>query len=221
MDLHDLTAAYALDALDPDERTRYEEHLATCEACREELQGFWQVSGALARASGGPQPPAGLRERILEQARAERANVVPLRPRRRLDLVSSVAAVAAVAALGLGLWGVSLSRELDDVRGEHAVLADPDARSFETQNGEARLVVTPEGAAALVVQELPPAPAGKDYEIWVFAEGVPHRAGLFERPGVAVLTRPVEPGQMVAVTVERDGGVDAPTGAPIFTASSA
>ena len=220
MDLHDLTAGYALDALDPEERTRYEEHLATCEACREELQGFWQVSGALARASGGPPPPAALRERILAQARAERTNVVPLRP-RRFALLPSAAAVAAVAALGLGLWGASLSRELDDVRGEHAVLADPDARTFETENGEARLVVTPEGSAALVVQELPPAPAGKDYEIWVFDRGVPHRAGLFEQPGVAVLTRPVEPGQMVAVTVERDGGVDAPTGAPIFTASSA
>ena len=50
---------------------------------------------------------------------------------------------------------------------------------------------------------------------------MPQRAGLFERPGVALLTRPVEPGQMVAVTLEHDGGVDAPTGAPLFTASSA
>ena len=31
MDLHDLTAGYALDALDPDEHARYEEHLASCE----------------------------------------------------------------------------------------------------------------------------------------------------------------------------------------------
>ena len=63
--------------------------------------------------------------------------------------------------------------------------------------------------------------AGKDYEIWVLEDGVPQRAGLFERPGVAVLTRPVESGQTVAVTLEPDGGVDAPTGEPLFTASRA
>ena len=61
---------------------------------------------------------------------------------------------------------------------------------------------------------LAPAPAGKDYQIWVFENGVPKSAGLFERPGVALLTRPVEPGQTVAVTVEPDGGLDAPSGAP-------
>jgi anti-sigma-K factor RskA len=101
------------------------------------------------------------------------------------------------------------------------VLGDPKAQSFETAKGEAKLVVAPDGEAALVVRRLAPAPAGKDYQIWVFENGVPKSAGLFERPGVAVLTRPVEPGQTVAVTVEPDGGLDAPSGAPIFTASSA
>jgi hypothetical protein len=35
-----------------------------------------------------------------------------------------------------------------------------------------------------------------------------------------MLDRPVQPGQTVAVTLERDGGVDAPTGSPIFTAQA-
>jgi hypothetical protein len=38
---------------------------------------------------------------------------------------------------------------------------------------------------------------------------------------VALLERRVEPGQMVAVTLEDDGGVDAPTGAPVLTATPA
>jgi anti-sigma-K factor RskA len=222
MDVHELTAGYALDALDPAERAAYEEHLSSCERCREDLQGFWQVSGALAHAAGGPTPPASLRGRILEQARSERSNVVPLQRRRFLvPALSSAAAVAAVAAIALGLWATSLSRDLDGAEGELAVLVDPNARTYESESGEADLVVTPRGDAALVVRRLPPAPEGKDYEIWVFENGVPQRAGLFERPGVAVLSRPVAPGQMVAVTLERDGGVDAPTGAPVFTASSA
>jgi anti-sigma factor RsiW len=220
MDDHDLTAAYALDALDPDERERYEAHLATCERCREELQGFWQVSGALAHAADGPAPPPALRERIIEAARGERPNVVPLRPRRSGRAVSAVAAVAAVALLAVGAWGVSLSRELDDAERELAVLADPGARTIAASGGQADLVVAPTGDAALVVRTLPPAPEGKDYEIWVFEGEVPRRAGLFERRGVALLTRPVEAGQTVAVTLEPDGGLDAPSGEPLFTATT-
>jgi len=222
MEVHELTAGYALDALDPAERATFEEHLSSCERCREELQGFWQVSGALAHAAGGPMPPASLRGRILEQARSERANVVPFRPRRFVvPALSSVAAVAAVAAIGLGIWATSLSNDLDGAESELAVIEHPDARTFRSESGQADLVVTPSGDAALVVRTLAPAPEGKDYEIWVFENGVPRRAGLFEQPGVALLTRPVEAGQMVAVTLEDDGGVEAPTGAPLFTASSA
>jgi anti-sigma-K factor RskA len=89
-----------------------------------------------------------------------------------------------------------------------------------TEEGHAHLVVTPAGDAALVVRMLAPAPEGKDYEIWVLDDGVPLRAGLFERPGPTLLTRPVHRGQTVAVTLEPDGGVDAPTGEPLFTAST-
>ena len=83
MDVHELTAGYALDALDPAERATFEEHLSSCERCREELQGFWQVSGRARRTRpAGPTPPASLRERILEQARGgARERFVPLRRR--------------------------------------------------------------------------------------------------------------------------------------------
>jgi anti-sigma factor RsiW len=219
VDVHDLTAGYALDALDPEERAQYEQHLGGCERCRDELQGFWRVAGALGRAADGPSPPALLRERILEQARRERGVVVPLRRAVAPRILSAAAAVAAVVAVALGVWGLGLSRELDDVRSELAVLGDPNAQTVRTANGEAELVVTPAGDAALVVRRLAPAPKGQDYEIWVFEQGVPRRAGLFEEPGVALLTRRVEPGQPVAVTLEPDGGLDAPSGDPLFTAS--
>src|SRR6478609_2832839 len=81
-----------------------------------------------------PAPPAALRGRILEAARAERPNVVPLRQRLFVP-VSAVAAVAAVAALALGLWGVSLSRDVDrqraaarDARQALALVARPDSQ---------------------------------------------------------------------------------------------
>ena len=165
-------------------------------------------------------PPPSLRDRILEQARAERPNVVPLRRRIAAPVLASAAAVAAVVAVAIGVWSLGLSGDLDDANDLIAVLSDPNARVQTTAAGEANLVVTPTGEAALVVRMLAPAPEGKDYEIWVFEDGVPQRAGLFERPGVAKLSRRVHAGQTVAVTLEPDGGVDAPTGDALFTASA-
>ena len=219
-DHHELTAGYALDALDPQERERYEAHLATCEECREELGSFWSVSGALAHAAGGPPPTCAARADPRAGAlRASQRRSVPAAtiysPGRR-DRGGRGRARPRARALG-----DSVSRELDDAERELAVLGDPNARTSQSSDGVASLVVRPTGEAALVVRTLTPAPDGKDYEIWVFENGVPQRAGLFEQPGVALLTHRVEPGQMVAVTLEADGGVDAPTGAPLFTASSA
>lgn len=219
---HELTAGYALDALDPRERELYESHLATCEDCRQELASFWTVTGSLARGAGGPPPPPALRERILEQARAERPNVIPLRRRVAVPAVASLAAVAAVAALALGVWSRSLTQELDRLRGSDAavaVLSDPQARLLALRGASGALVVTPDGRAALVLENLEPPPAGKVYEIWVMHDGGATRAGLLsgiEHRTTLPLDHTVPAGATVGVTVEDAGGVDAPTGAPVF-----
>ena len=94
--LHDLTAAYALHALEPEEARAYEDHLSHCERCRGELAELSEGAAALAYAADGPEPPPTLRDRILAQARADRPNVVPLRPRWAVPAAAT--AVLAVAA---------------------------------------------------------------------------------------------------------------------------
>lgn len=225
--IHELTAAYALDALEGGERERYEDHLATCERCRVELEAFWRVSGSLAHAAGGPSPPGALRSRILAEARRDRPNVVPLRRRFALPAASSFAAAAAVAAIGLGLWGSSLSGQLDDLRGDLAgsddvvaVLSDPSARHLPLEGADGRVVIAKTGRAALVLSNLDRAPDGKTYEIWVIEEGTPLPAGLFDGADtrtVVPVTRPVPDDAVVAVTLENEGGVDVPTGSPLFS----
>lgn len=219
--IHELTAPYALDALDEPERREFEEHLRTCEPCREELASLQAAAGALAYAVEGSAPPEALRGRILEQVRAERGKVVPLRrPRVVLGAVGGLAAAAAAAAIGFGIWSASLSDELDRTRAALDVLADPAARSVELEGAAGRLVVGEDGRAALVVRGLEPAPAGKTYEIWVIEER-PRRAGLFDEAGeVVLLDRRVPEDATVAVTVEDDGGVDAPTSEPVFSAQT-
>ena len=93
--LHDLTAAYALDALDPGDARRYEAHLARCERCQGEFAELSETATALAYATDAPAPPAELRTRILDQARAERPNLVPLRPRWVKPLVAVVRSAMA------------------------------------------------------------------------------------------------------------------------------
>jgi anti-sigma-K factor RskA len=226
--LHDLVAAYALDALDSEEEHEFEEHLRRCAACREELTPLSEAAGALAFGVAAPPPPPELRERILEAARRERSNVVPLRSRTGFVVTSGLAAAAALVAIALGLWGLSLSANLDDERQARAdrdavlaVLAAPNARRFETEGRMGTLVVAPAGEAALVLDQLAPAPEGKTYEAWVLEGGAPKPAGLFEGGSGRVLhrlSRPVPPGAGVAVTLEPDGGVDEPTGALLLQA---
>jgi Anti-sigma-K factor rskA/Putative zinc-finger len=228
--LHDLTAAYALDALDAEEARAYEEHLARCERCREELAELSDGATALAYAADGPEPPAMLRDRILAQARAERDNVVPLRPRWAVP--AAVTAVAAVAAaVALAVWASSLSNRLDRERGERvaqeraaAIVGDPAAHRFPIEGGRGSLVVTPTGEGALVLARLQHAAPGKTYEAWVAEGGSPKPAGTFEggRDVTAVaLDRPVPDGATVMVTEEQDGGVDMPTQTPFLSVENA
>ena len=220
--LHDLTAAYALDALDDDERREYEAHLARCEQCRAELASLSEAATSLAYGVEAPQPPAQLRERILERARAERSNVVPLRPRWAVP--AAAAAVIAVAAVAvLAVWISSLSSKVDRLQARStkqeriaAILTAPGARRI--QAGESvRLVVTPDGRAALVLRGLAPQRHGV-YEAWVAAAAAPKPAGVFDSGG-AVTAVPLEAlvpkGALVLVTRERHR-VDAPTQQPFI-----
>ena len=220
--IHELTAAYALDALDEREEREYEEHLARCPSCREELASLTEAATGLAYGVESPPPLPALRDRILEQARSERPNVVPLRPPAWRSWPIAVAAAAACAALGLGIWAATLSRSLDRQRSANdqkervlSIVSDPAARHFSLSGSHGTLVVSPTGAAALLVSNLAPAPHGKTYEAWVIRNRSPRRAGTFGDATSFRLTRPVPNGAVVAVTLERHGGVDAPTGRPI------
>jgi anti-sigma-K factor RskA len=209
--IHELSAAYALDALDAAERRDFEEHLTHCGECRDAVADFQETAAALAYDAEMPAPPPALRERILDRARRERPNVVPLRPRWAFPAAATIAAVAACAAIGLGIWAAVLHHRIGD-RPETVALI----------GAQGSLIVDSAGDGTLVVRNVDPAPVGKTYEIWVIKGEKPSRAGTFaggDRVAVA-LTRKVPDGAIVAVTLERAGGVDRPTTTPIFRTGS-
>ncbi|HEV2592639.1 MAG TPA: anti-sigma factor [Gaiellaceae bacterium] len=215
--IHDLTAAYALDALDADDAATYEAHLGQCEQCRAALAELSDTAASLAWAVDSPAPPARLRESILSQAAAERSNVVPL-PQRRSAAYRATAAFAAVAAcvaVALGAWGATRGGGNGCSAGWHcSALAD----------GRGLVAVDQTGQGVIVVNELPKAPSGKTYEAWIIPKGGAARpAGLFPGGGgttLVKLAQTVPRGATIAATVEHAGGTQAPTGTPVFTAQA-
>jgi anti-sigma-K factor RskA len=198
MDPHELTAAYALDALDPEEAEAYERHLSQCEECRAQLAELNETAANLAFAAVAPAPPTRLRASILDAAAAERSNVVPLLRRRWVARGLAVAA-AAVAAIAVGL-GVSLSQS--------------------SQTRVYTLKIGPNRTATLHISGLSAAPSGKTYEAWVIPVGRPPRPAALFRGGAGTtvhLRGTVPQKAVVAVTVEPAGGSSQPTTKPFFT----
>jgi anti-sigma-K factor RskA len=214
--IHELAAPYALDALEIQERQEFEEHLASCEDCRATVADFQETAGALA------SPPAGLRERLLERARAERGIVIPFRRRRFERGLALVAVPAAAAAIAFGVWAGVLNHQLDRERSVAAaarVLNDPRAATVSLP-GAGQLVVGHDRRGVLVVRGLRDAPSAKTYEAWVIEGGKARPAGLFRTDNVFLLTRPVPRHAKVAITLEPEGGSEQPTQEPLAIATT-
>ena len=89
----------------------------------------------------------------------------------------------------------------------------------ELPDAQARAIVDPEtGGLILVVDNLPPLPEGKTYQLWVIVEGAPVSVGIFdlEADGTTrfgeTFEQELSPGVTIAVSIEPDGGVPQPTG---------
>jgi anti-sigma-K factor RskA len=213
-DVHALVGPYALDALDDGDERSFEEHLALCERCREELAGLREAAASLAYGAPPAAPPPELKQRILAQARAERPNVVPLQRRRSWTApLAAAAAVAACAAVVLGIWATSLQNSQDPLEN---VLSKPGSK-FVSMGQAGGVAVAPDGTAVLAVA-VPPAPTDKTYEAWVIQGGSAKPAGLFRgRAGTSIVEVPrsVPSGSIVALTLERKGGAKQPTSKPL------
>jgi anti-sigma-K factor RskA len=222
---HELSAAYALDALDGDEREAYETHLAGCERCREDVASFRATASALAYDVDLPPLPETLERRMISAARAERPNVVPLRQRLVLP-AAALSAVAAVAAIAIGIWAIHLSNSLDheqQARKDQKAVIDilSDCSRTPTQESSGAVCVAPTEKAVLIADSLPAASPSKTYEAWVITGKRVQPAGLF-RGGAGrkyvLLSKPVRAGTKVAVTLEKRGGVSTPTTAILLQA---
>jgi anti-sigma-K factor RskA len=223
-DIHALSGAYAVDALDDLERSQFEQHLAACAECHAEVASLRETSALLAEADA-ETPPASLREGVLSgisQVRPlpplqpDRTGPATARPVRRIlpQLLAAAAAVVLLAA-GAVLW--------HPWQDGHTTVADrilhaPDAvrvtEKIPGSSGKLILVRSPSlGRAVMIGDHVPKAPAGKTYQLWLQQPGQPMvSAGLMSDPTrPTVLTGDAGTASAAAVSVEPAGGSDQPS----------
>ena len=238
-DLHSLSGAYALDALEPGaERDRFTRHLSRCQSCASEVRGFREVTTAMAFAAA-EEPPAELRDRVLAAAARTRQLPPEIRAharRRRtrtrvpwLPWLSGVVATASiVVAVLFGFAQAHTQDELNQVRAENQaislLLSAPKAKLLTypvTNGGEATVVLAADRhELAVVTTGLPALPPGKVYQLWLIGKPTITSAGLLppakDGRTPPVLATGVVKGDTLGLTVEPAGGSAQPTTKPIL-----
>jgi anti-sigma-K factor RskA len=228
-EVHLLTGAYALDALDRRDRAEVDTHLAGCPTCAREVAEFAAVAGLLGQAVAEAPPPA-LRVAVLQEVGNTR-QAPPLiveddlsvrRERRRLRVTAAItSAVAAVALVGAGvLGGVSIDQHHDlaaaRARSSHldTVVAAAAARSAQPITGGGTIAAIPMGNQVYVdMRGLPSLPNNRVYQLWEStAQGV-QSAGIVggnaaKADKVLMLRKDVT---KLLMTIEPAGGSKQPT----------
>ena len=199
-------ALYALDALRGDDRARLDEHLATCAACRLELEQLRGDTALLALSAAGPRPPQRARQRLLDAvAREPRVpRVVQTSPRHSWWGWLGWAATAAVVIFALSLWRENLAlkaglasassrvaesgRELEELRRIAAPIIQPEAQRVTLVS--TKTPPQPQGKAfylrsrsslVFLANNMPALPPQKAYELWLIpTSGAPIPAGVFK-----------------------------------------
>jgi len=235
--LHALTGAYVLDALDAAELVEFEDHLRQCPECRAEVASLYATTARLASATS-ITPPAALRTDVMAQvartpqvlpgATAHRAPPgAPTTARRRAPRRWLVTAAAAAAVVIVGVGGGTAwysdhqATELTQAMQSQAmrIVAAPDAVSHEVDLGASHLVMSLEMGAAVLMGVDVPMPDDGVYQLWMMhADGSAAAGPVFVPHDGEVMT--VVEGDLstvteLTVTIEPHGGSAEPSGSMV------
>jgi anti-sigma factor RsiW len=180
--LNDLLGAYALDAIDDEERIAVEEYLRVSPAAAAEVREHREVASILAWSAA--PAPAGLWEKIAGSLdgegpapapSGELARVLPLKSRRRRIAVTAglwVASAAAAAALAVvtvraidgGSQQAPLAKAFDEAKADRESVST----TLVSESGEATAaaVVDVRGHGYIDASALPMLGAGETYQLW-------------------------------------------------------
>jgi len=230
-ELRDSYELYAIGVLEDPEKAELERHLAeNCAACREGIRVARQTNSVLLTVIPMVEPSKRLRKKVLAAVGMERTG---------WGWVSSwgvVTAALLVAVMYLSIEDRRHVRELEIAKAEmHSTglalskaqqaisfLNEPDTLLMVGKGvkmpPKLRVFLNKNRGVLLMANNLPAAPAGKIYEMWVIPKGgAPKPSGLFnsDEQGNATHILPgaldVDSTAVVAVTLEPEAGSTTPT----------
>jgi hypothetical protein len=240
LELQDHYELYALGLAENPERDEIRAHLDRgCEVCMPAMKHARELVALLGGSSASAAPSPKLRRRILASVGVEQ------RAFGWAPLLAGTTAMFLAAAIYFGGREWDFSRQvvrlteqsrvqiIELTRLNEAMQVMNGADTTVTSFGEkkpvpkGKLYYNPSKGALLIASNLPQAPAGKAYELWLIpkAKGAsPVRAGMFQSESDGTVMR-IMPGPIdantngaVAVTMENEAGVDAPTSAILIFA---
>ena len=231
----ELKEAYVLGALPEEERRELEEYLARHPERQAEVDELGAFAGLLALTPQEHEPPPALRRSIMSVVESEaRSSSAISEPRfaglrEVFSLQNLGLAAAAVLVIGLFSWNMLLQGEVQDLQGRVANLQEsPQSRMVALegtgdapQQGHAEVMILDDDRAVLMAEDMPRPPEGRTYQIWVIEGAVPQPSGLFKPDGgtvAAVVEKPLDEDDVIAITIEPDGGSQQPTTDPMLTA---
>jgi anti-sigma factor RsiW len=239
-ELRELLGAYALDAVDADERRQVEAYLARTPAAVAELSELRETAALLAHV--GREAPDGLWTRI-EGALAEeppRLVLPAARTRGRVLTRVGIAAAFAVVVASITVTAV-LHGEMDDqqarldrlsasvarngvTRAANAAAMDPSSRVAMLVSADgrhrAKVVTTPDGTGFFMEHNLPQLAPGRTYQLWAMtgnrAAPVMVSVGVLGRRPAVTPFRAGTAAMGFVVTVEETPGVAATDHPPML-----
>ena len=224
--IEELLAARALGGLDDADADALAEaqaaHDPDCRECRRLEREFGEVAASLAMELEPAPLREGFEEEVLAAARAtgpQRA-VVDGQPRPRW--MRGVAAVAAAAALVLGGFALGAALSNDEGPSAKFLAGAQIVRLQGDAPGTVAVFYRPgEPRAYIIGSQVPDAPTGDVYALWLITGETPVSAGCYTPDGgqvVGSFDEQVDQADLVAVTVESSSCPTAPTSTPILTA---
>ena len=208
-EIQDLLGAYALDAVDDDERDLVEEHLTTCVRCRAEVADHRETAAMLAFA--GQDAPSGLWDRI-SSSLEEPPPPMPIRigtarGARERSRARSWWSGGLVAAAAVIISVLALSVSLRDDGGEPRIPDGPRILLASVDGRHSADVVLADGRGYVVNDNLPPLPDDRVYQLWGKRGDDLISLGLLGTDPDSEEFVAGADFEVFAITVERAGGV--------------
>jgi anti-sigma-K factor RskA len=219
--------AFVLGALPEEERREFEEYLAAHPERQAEIEELGAVAGLLALSPQEQEPPPELRRSIMAVVEAEaespRARSGLARMREFLGVRTLALGAATLLVVGLLAWNMLLQAQIQDLQSrapqeERLVALEG---SGAARQARAEVMILDNDRAVLMAEDMPPVPENKTLQIWVIKNDVPKPGGLFEPREEWVVTSveiPLDGADIIAVTVEPEGGSRQPTTDPMLQA---